>query len=121
MIVDDHKEILELTEDVLSACNYEIETASSGRECLRNVEKFDPDLILLDIMMPGMSGWEVLDELERAGITKTTKIAIFTVKHLWEDDVKRAVSEKKLFYIHKLVGFEELSQKIESIFREETV
>jgi len=118
MIVDDHKEILELTENMLSIRNYEIETAVSGEECLRKVEKFDPDLILLDIMMPGMNGWKVLDELEKAGITKKTKIVIFTVKNLWEEDMKRIATDPRLHYIRKPVTMQELLTEIKTVFEE---
>ena len=77
MIVDDYEDILDLTKDILSVKDYEIETACGGEECLKKVEKFKPDMILLDIMMPKMSGWEVLDELEKRGIPQKTKTVIF--------------------------------------------
>jgi len=99
MVVDDHEDILTLTKDILSTKNYEIETASTGEECLRNVERFDPNMILLDIMMPKMSGWEVLDELEKRGIPQKTKTVVFTVKSLWEEDMKRITADPMYHYI----------------------
>ena len=58
MAVDDEESILELIKAVLEAENYEVITASSGDECLEKLKTVKPDLILLDMMMPGMSGRE---------------------------------------------------------------
>lgn len=44
---------------------YEVVTASSGSECLSKLEGEDPDLVLLDIMMPKMSGWETFEKIQR--------------------------------------------------------
>lgn len=119
MVVDDHKDILQLTKDILRTKNYEVEIVSTGEECLRKVEAFNPDMLLLDIMMPEMSGWEVLEELEKRGIPQKTKIVIFTVKRLWEDDMKRLTIDRMYHYISKPITAGELLEKTEQIFQEE--
>jgi len=119
MIVDDHEDILHLTKDILRTEDYEVEIASTGEECLRKVEAFNPDMLLLDIMMPEMSGWEVLEELEKRGIPQKTKIVIFTVKRLWEDDMKRLTIGRSYHYISKPITAGELLEKTEQIFQEE--
>ncbi|MBI2871363.1 MAG: response regulator, partial [Candidatus Omnitrophica bacterium] len=63
LIVDDEPLNLELLERELTAHNYIVESARNGEEALKNVASFMPDLILLDYMMPDMSGLEVLKEL----------------------------------------------------------
>jgi len=118
MIVDDHEEILRLTNEILNTKNYEIGMALDGETCLRNVESFNPDMILLDLMMPEMSGFEVLDELEKKRIHETVKIVAFTVKNLWEEDMKRITANPLYHYIGKPFTNQELFDQIDSIFQE---
>ena len=65
MVVDDSWEVLLSVANSLKELdnNYEVITAESGMKCLELLEKEIPDAILLDIMMPGMSGWEVYDKI----------------------------------------------------------
>ncbi|MBI2987509.1 MAG: response regulator [Deltaproteobacteria bacterium] len=67
LIVDDEPLNLELLERELAARDYTVESARNGEEALEKVDSFAPDLVLLDYMMPGMSGLEVLKELRRRG------------------------------------------------------
>src|SRR3989338_5506038 len=67
LIVDDEPLNLELLERELAAHDYTVESARNGEEALEKVDSFVPDLILLDYMMPDMSGLEVLKELRRRG------------------------------------------------------
>ena len=67
MIVDDEPLNLELLERELLAHEYAVESARNGEQALEKVGAFVPDLILLDYMMPDMSGLEVLKELRRRG------------------------------------------------------
>jgi CheY-like chemotaxis protein len=62
LIVDNDKDLLDLLAFVLSAEGYDVETASDGREALGAVEKGMPKLILLDMKMPVMNGWEFAEE-----------------------------------------------------------
>ena len=117
MIVDDEKEIADLTKEILSHEPYEIETVYSGEECLKRMKEFDPDLILLDIMMPNMDGWEVFEELEKRDMLENTKIALFTVKNVSEEDRRR--KELVLHYIHKPFYVRYLLEEIGKIFEEE--
>jgi len=58
LIVDDELDIREAVTEVLSYEGYEVVTASEGAEALRKCQELKPDLVLLDLMMPGMNGWE---------------------------------------------------------------
>jgi len=69
LIVDDEPLNLELLERELAARDYAVESARNGGEALQKVDSFVPDLILLDYMMPGMSGLGVLKELRSRGNT----------------------------------------------------
>jgi DNA-binding response OmpR family regulator len=63
LLVDDDKRILNFMGLKLKASGYEVITATTGQEALRLVEFQKPDIMVLDILMPGMSGLEVLEEL----------------------------------------------------------
>ncbi|MBW4696752.1 MAG: hybrid sensor histidine kinase/response regulator [Aphanocapsa lilacina HA4352-LM1] len=67
LVVDDLPDNIALVQFLLASEGYEIETASSGAECLDRVYKNSPDLVLLDVMMPGMDGYEVTRRLKADG------------------------------------------------------
>jgi CheY-like chemotaxis protein len=63
LVVDDEKAIRELLARVLTIAGYEVDSAADGHEALERVAARRPDLILLDLMMPVLDGWSVLDRL----------------------------------------------------------
>jgi CheY-like chemotaxis protein len=69
LVVDDDPHIREVLRDFLTRVGDEVATAATGGEALDTVPTFQPDVILLDMVMPGMSGADVLDALRRAGLT----------------------------------------------------
>jgi CheY-like chemotaxis protein len=69
LIADDVPEVVQLLRDFLTEQGYEVHTATTGIEVLNAVVPFQPDVILLDMQMPRLSGMNVLDELRRAGLT----------------------------------------------------
>lgn len=66
MVVDDDPDTRALVKTVLERQGYEVTETASGKECLDSVQKAKPDLVLLDIMMPQMSGWETFEKLKEA-------------------------------------------------------
>ena len=69
LVVDDEPHIRELLRDFLAGRGYEVASAATGGEALAAVPTFRPDVILVDRLMPGLSGTDVLDALRRGGIT----------------------------------------------------
>ena len=69
LIVDDMSLVRELLRDFLASMGHELATAASGANALEVVPVFQPDVILTDMAMPGMSGADLLDALRRAGVT----------------------------------------------------
>ncbi len=65
LIVEDEKLIIVSTQMVLEAAGFRVESAINGEEGIRKAREMKPDLILLDIMMPGIDGWETLTRLKR--------------------------------------------------------
>ena len=71
LLIDDHDSVLKLLEAVLKVRNYDVCYASSGAEGLEMAQRETPDLILLDIMMPGMDGFKVCQALKQSEATKS--------------------------------------------------
>jgi len=69
LIVDDEPHVRELLRDFLLGAGYEVTTVATGTEALAALPTIQPDVILIDMLMPGLSGTDVLDALHRAGVT----------------------------------------------------
>jgi CheY-like chemotaxis protein len=69
LIADDEPHIREMLRDFLGGKGYEVATAATGGEALDAVPTFQPDVILIDMLMPDLSGTDVLAALHRAGVT----------------------------------------------------
>ena len=78
LIADDNFQNCELLDAFLAEENYEIAMAHDGRETLKKVEEFQPDLILLDIMMPKLSGYEVCKQLRSEAATRDIPVLMVT-------------------------------------------
>src|SRR5262249_4127501 len=78
LIADDNAQNVELLEAYLSDFDCELRTAGDGEETLRAVDEFRPDLLLLDIMMPRLSGFEVCRKLRSNPATKDLLILMVT-------------------------------------------
>ena len=80
LIVDDNPDVVEITREELLACNYEVITASNGLEGLNKAERENPDLIILDIMLPGIDGYEVCHRLRSKSRTAELPILMYSAK-----------------------------------------
>ncbi len=116
LIADDNEPNVELLEAYLSDLDCEIEVAVDGRETLDKVASFQPDLILLDIMMPKLSGFEVCKQLK--GDRATSDIMILMVTALNElGDIERAVEAGTDDFLSKPVNKLELLKRVENMLR----
>ena len=80
LVVDDQQEILDLTATVLSGAGYETATAGSGGEAIDRLSRERFDLVLLDINMPGMDGWETLRMLRADDRLEDLAVVMFSIK-----------------------------------------
>jgi len=78
LVIDDEMINIHLYEDILSHTNYEVATALNGEEALNKLQSFSPDLILMDVMMPGMTGYEVCRQLRNMPRHRFTKIIMIS-------------------------------------------
>jgi DNA-binding response OmpR family regulator len=84
MIVDDELHMVELEKAILEAEGFKTITALNGNDALKLLEKHKPDLVILDMMMPGMSGREVCEKIRKNPKTKNLKIIFVTVARFSE-------------------------------------
>lgn len=78
LVVDDEPFALSILERLLKQEGYSVQLANNGQEALKGCSKFKPDLVLLDLMMPGMNGEDVCRELRK--IATDAKIVYFSAK-----------------------------------------
>jgi two-component system, OmpR family, alkaline phosphatase synthesis response regulator PhoP len=79
-VVDDDADIRQLVTYALVDDGHEVSVARNGAEALEVLLKDSPDLVVLDIMMPGLDGFDVLDQLNQAELRKNLKVLILTAK-----------------------------------------
>lgn len=80
LAVDDEKHIVRLVQVNLERAGYEVVTANDGKEALQKVQDENPDLVVLDVMMPYMDGFEVLQNLRRNPATREIPVIMLTAK-----------------------------------------
>ena len=85
LIVDDDYDTRTVVKTILVGSGYTVEEASGGQEALDTLERYHPDLIVLDIMMPGMSGYDVVVHLKQKPATQNIPIIMLTAKSEPED------------------------------------
>jgi DNA-binding response OmpR family regulator len=113
MVVDDTHNVQLLLKDFLQSQDYQVFTAIDGREALEVVEKVDPDLILLDIMMPRMDGYQFLTHLRKQS---SIPVIMITAKQQ-EEDVVRGFELGADDYITKPFRMRELLMRIRAVMR----
>lgn len=112
---DDEKNIVRLIQVNLERQGYEVVTAYNGRECLEVVKKENPDLIVLDLMMPEMTGFEVLDTLKKDPETEHIPVIMLTAR-TQDQDVLRGWQAGVECYLTKPFNPMELVTFIKRIF-----
>lgn len=109
LLVDDTPENLRILSDVLSSIECDIAVANSGERALALIERIDPALILLDVMMPGIDGFETCQRLRALEKTRETPIIFVTAL---ADDVARGFEAGGNDYISKPIRAEEVLVRV---------
>jgi two-component system alkaline phosphatase synthesis response regulator PhoP len=116
LIADDNQANVELLEAYLAEIDCEIAIAADGQETIEQVAAFQPDVLLLDVMMPKLSGFEVCRQLKED--PQTSKIMILMVTALNEfGDIERAVDVGTDDFLSKPVQKFELLKRVENMIR----
>jgi putative two-component system response regulator len=116
LAVDDEQRNLKLVESILLPQGYEVIPALSGKEALQKVNKFEPDVILLDIMMPEMDGFEVARRLKEREATSIIPIVMLTSLQEVQDRV-RALEVGADDFLSRPVDHAELRMRIKSLLK----
>jgi DNA-binding response OmpR family regulator len=109
LIVEDEKEILVFLRENLIRSNFHIETAIDGKDAIEKVKTFIPDLVLLDIMLPGLNGLEVLKWIKK---NKPEVFVILATAKKEVEDIKKGYSLEADYYITKPYDMEEIFKGI---------
>ncbi|MEM5879073.1 MAG: response regulator [Candidatus Aenigmatarchaeota archaeon] len=115
MIVDDEENLVELVKAIFEQEGYEVIPAYSGRECLEKLEKVKPDLILMDMMMPGMTGKEATKKIRENPKTKDLKVVFLTVVRVSELGMEELRKLGVLDLITKPFDNEDLVKRVKKI------
>jgi len=116
LIADDNEQNCELLEAYLDDGGIEIAMAFDGQETIEKVAEFEPDLILLDIMMPRMSGYEVCQKLKSDSATRDIPILMVTALNEM-GDIEKAVNAGCDDFLTKPVNRLELTTRVKSLLR----
>ena len=114
LVIDDDPSFLRLVEQILTQQGYEVLTASSGEEGLRILFAHKPDLVLLDVVMVKMDGWQTC---QRIRDISDIPIIMITVKHKAEEDIVRGLDYGADDYLIKPVGNRELIARVRAVLR----
>jgi DNA-binding response OmpR family regulator len=113
LVVDDERNIVQLAKLYLRGEGYQVETAANGREALEKVKQVRPSLVVLDLMMPELDGWEVCKQLRRSG---DIPIIMLTAR---SDDVDKVVGLELGAddYVTKPFNPRELVARVKAVLR----
>jgi DNA-binding response OmpR family regulator len=109
VVVDDDKEVQEIVTFALSRSGFEVVVASNGQQLQDVLATATPDLIILDVMMPGLDGYQIFGNLRKNAATQQVPVIIMTAhaEHIYERislDLGAAVHITKPFHPLELVG-----------------
>jgi DNA-binding response OmpR family regulator len=119
LIAEDNPQGAELLEAYLDATDYSVEIARDGDEALKKVQSFNPDLILLDVMMPKISGFEVCKRLKSQPATQGIIIHMITALDQ-HHDIDRAVEAGTNDFLTKPINKTELLLRIKAALASRT-
>ncbi len=113
LVVDDEASVLDLVADLLDEAGYDVAAAGDGREAVRTFFHWRPELVVLDIKMPGMDGWNVLER-----IREVSDVPVIIMSALdRENDAVRGLRNGADDYIVKPARTAELVARVESLLR----
>jgi two-component system, OmpR family, response regulator VicR len=117
LCIEDEPEMIELMRLILSRKGYDVTGASGGQDGLEKMRREMPDLVLLDLMMPDMGGWEVYQQMKADENLKEVPVIIVTAKAQSIDKVLGLYIAKVDDYIAKPFNPSELIDSVEQVLK----
>jgi two-component system, OmpR family, response regulator VicR len=115
LCIEDEQEMIDLIRLILSRRGFDVRGANSGTEGLKIIRKEHPDLILLDLMMPDMDGWEVYQQMKADEATKNIPVIVVTARAQSIDKVLGLHIAKVDDYIAKPFSPQELLNSVDAV------
>lgn len=112
MVVDDDPDILITIRSIFEPEGFEVLTVDSGMDCLAELERGFKGVILMDIMMPFMDGWDTIREIVKRGFTKDVMISIVTAKGTLDHEKMRGLESYVQDYVAKPFNVSELISNV---------
>jgi CheY-like chemotaxis protein len=116
LLVDDEPEIRYITRRMLERAGHSVIEAGDGEECLNRLKSEQVDLVLLDVMMPGLKGWEVCRKIKSEERTSRIPVVMFTVRTS-EEDVEQSRKCGAEAHINKPFEREELLRVVNRVLK----
>ena len=117
VFIEDEEEMIDLVQLILTRQGFEVTGATDGQSGLRAIANLKPDLVLLDLMMPEMSGWDVYQKMKADDQMKNIPVIVITAKAQNIDKVLGLHIAKVQDYITKPFGPSELLQSVERVLK----
>lgn len=116
LIVDDNLETIKMLQMILEDKGYQIITAYTGKKCLEKVKEEKIELIILDIMLPGIDGYQVCEKIKTNLDTKDIPVIMLTGKDMG-DDFDKAMEKKADWYVVKPYSVEHLLKVMDKLIK----
>lgn len=117
LCIEDESEMIELIRIILESKGFQVEGAAGGAEGLQKIREGKPDLVLLDLMMPGVDGWEVYQQMKADETTRDIPVIVVTAKAQNIDKVLGLQIARVDDYIAKPFSPEELLRSVETVLK----
>ncbi len=116
LIVDDDKFLQKILTLKFSASGFDVRTASDGEEALKLIREAAPDLVILDLILPKLNGFEVLTDLRTD--TKTRTLPVVVLSNLGQEEDKRRAGDMGIaaFLVKSEISIQEVVQKVREAY-----
>lgn len=115
MIVDDDSDILVTLRTLFERQQFEVLTVDSGSDCIKELEQGFKGIVLIDLMMPFMDGWDTIKEIIKRGLNKDILVSIITAKGYSSSEKMKGLESYIYDYIPKPFDLEKLIVEINSM------
>ena len=115
MVVDDDPDILITIRNIFEHEGYEVLTVDSGIDCLNELKRGFKGIILMDLMMPFMDGWDTIKEIVKKGYSKDVTISIVTAKGTPDHERMKGLEPFVCDYIAKPFDIQELKSNVKNM------
>ncbi|HEX7973942.1 MAG TPA: response regulator [Anaerolineales bacterium] len=113
--IEDEQEMIDLVRLILSRKGFEVIGANGGREGLEKIRSLAPELVLLDLMMPDIDGWDVYQQMKSADATRNIPVIVITAKAQNIDKVLGLHIAKVDDYLSKPFSPQELTDSVDNV------